>query len=82
MSQYKNSPVTPANRMELPLTIMEQKAVLDARKELVEGLTQAGLLDRFNDASKEQMCMVIAAVWRGLRRSMQEQSQLNDEIPF
>lgn len=72
----------PATRYELPLTHMEQQAILDARRDLAEGLEKVGKLDRFSDATKEEMCIVIAAVWNGLRRSMQKQSQLDDEIPF
>ena len=63
------------------LTDMERKAVFEARGDLFKALQTAGIADRFNGCTAEQMDSVIRAVWEGVRLSMQRQSN-SGEIPF
>lgn len=62
-------------------TEMELTAIRDARASLYNALKSIGREKSFDTATKEEMCIVIAAVWDGVRASMQRQSNTGD-VPW
>lgn len=65
-----------------PTSEEKVQAILDARQQVAGYLQSIGKIEAFNDFSKDEICGLIRAAQEGVQKSLQDQCNLDDEIPF
>lgn len=70
--------------IRIPSNEEKVQAILDAREDVVQYLSDIGKLDAFSEFSRDEICGLIKAASVGVQKSLHRQldSAMNDELPL